>query len=183
MENTAMGLSFLEKLRPVTFRWDYRDSYLDPVVRAAIDNNGSTTLADGEYATDIGTITVTGGNATLDCTTTWDTEEDVPDSVVVGGTTLPLRPYTHLVAAPKDGSRKRTRLHHGLIAQEVEQVLTDMGLDNLHFAGLQHHSHNGGEDVYSIGYTEFIGPLIKAVQELKAENDEIKARLAALETA
>jgi hypothetical protein len=185
--NTAMGLAFVEKLRPVTFRWDYRDSYLDPVVTAAIEDS-ETTLANGTYDTSLGTVTVTDGTATLECTTTWASEEEVPDSVTVDGTEFPLHPDTRLVAKPKDGSRKRTRLHHGLIAQDVAQTLTDLGLDTSHFGGLQHHSHNGGEDVWSLGYTELIGPLIKAVQELKAENDALKAhcdtlesRLAALE--
>ena len=29
----------------------------------------------------------------------------------------------------------------------------------------------------TLGYSEFIGPLIKAVQELSAENEALKARL------
>jgi hypothetical protein len=179
--NTAMGLAFVDKLRPVTFRWDYRDSYLDPVVTAVLSEPDTTTLENGTYDTSLGTVTVTDGTATLECTTTWASEEDVPETLVVDGTEIPLRPETKLVATPKDGSRKRTRLHHGLIAQDVAQTLTDLGLDTSYFGGLQHHSHNGGEDVWSLGYTEFIGPLIRAVQELKAENDSIKQRLAALE--
>ena len=37
------------------------------------------------------------------------------------------------------------------------------------------------EDIYRMNYNELIGPLIKAVQELTAENAAIKARLEALE--
>ena len=77
-----------------------------------------------------------------------------------------------------DGSKKRLRYHHGLIAQEVRAATESMGVD---FGGFQDHSINGGEDVLSIGYDELIAPLIKAVQELAAENMAIKERLAKLE--
>lgn len=69
-----------------------------------------------------------------------------------------------------DGSKKRNRYHHGFIAQEIESIGVDFG-------GYQDHSINGGDDVKSIGYTEFIAPLVKAVQEqqalIKALQDEI----------
>jgi hypothetical protein len=63
----------------------------------------------------------------------------------------------------KDGSKVGKRFHHGLIAQEVEALITETGID---FGGFQNHSLNGGSDVLSIGYDELIAPLIKAVQEL-----------------
>jgi hypothetical protein len=73
-----------------------------------------------------------------------------------------------------DGTHKRTRYHHGLIAQEVKAVLEDSNVD---FGGLQDHSIKGGDDVLSIGYVELIAPLIKAVQELKAEIEILKANI------
>ena len=63
-----------------------------------------------------------------------------------------------------DGTHKRGRLHCGLVAQEVKQVMDDLGVD---FGGYQDHSINGGQDVLSIGYGELIAPMIKAIQELK----------------
>lgn len=70
-----------------------------------------------------------------------------------------------------DGTHKRNRFHQGLIAQEVKAVMDNMGVD---FGGYQDHKLNGGQDVLTIGYEELIAPLIKAVQELKAEFDEYK---------
>ena len=70
-----------------------------------------------------------------------------------------------------DGTKKRSRFHQGLIAQEVKQVIDQMGVD---FGGYQDHKVNGGEDVLSLGYDEMIAPLVKAIQELKAEFDEYK---------
>jgi len=64
-----------------------------------------------------------------------------------------------------DGTHTRTRYHHGLIAQEVQDVIQASGVD---FGGFQDHSVNGGQDVLSIGYTELIAPMIKAIQELTA---------------
>ncbi len=41
----------------------------------------------------------------------------------------------------------------------------------------------GNGDVQGISYEMFVMPLINAVQELSAKNDELEARLAALESA
>lgn len=71
-----------------------------------------------------------------------------------------------------DGSKTRNRYHQGLIAQEVKATMDAMGVD---FGGYQDHSIKGGQDVQSIGYNEMIAPLIKAIQELKAEFDAYKA--------
>ena len=71
-----------------------------------------------------------------------------------------------------DGTHTRNRYHQGVIAQEVKATMDAMGVD---FGGFQDHSINGGQDVQSIGYNEMIAPLIKAIQELKAEFDAYKA--------
>ena len=71
-----------------------------------------------------------------------------------------------------DGTHKRNRFHHGLVAQELKSVMDSMGVD---FGGYQDHTINGGDDVLTIGYEEMIAPLIKAIQELKAEFDAYKA--------
>lgn len=67
----------------------------------------------------------------------------------------------------KDGSKKRARYHHGLIAQELPDG----------FGGVQDHSINGGSDILSVGYDELIAPLIKAVQELSAQVASLKVEL------
>jgi hypothetical protein len=78
----------------------------------------------------------------------------------------------------KNGSKTRQRYHHGLIAQEVEAVIAATGVD---FGGFQRHDLAGGDDVKSIGYTELIGPLIKAVQQQQALILALQARLDAVE--
>jgi hypothetical protein len=76
-----------------------------------------------------------------------------------------------------DGTKKRNRFHHGLIAQDVKALLESKGID---FGGLQDHSICGGQDVMSIGYDELIAPLIKAVQELSSELNSVKSELSLL---
>jgi hypothetical protein len=119
VRDTVLGLDFVLRLRPVDFRWDYREDYSRP--------------AD-----------VTEDEWTL----------------------------------PAPGAMKRSRYHHGLIAQEVAQVIAELGVD---FGGYQDHTINGGQDVQTIGYAELIAPLVKAVQELDARNRKLEARVAAIE--
>lgn len=73
-----------------------------------------------------------------------------------------------------DGTHTRNRYHHGVIAQEVKSVIDSLGID---FGGFQDHTINGGDDVLSIGYDEFIAPLIKAVQELSARVKELESKV------
>ena len=70
------------------------------------------------------------------------------------------------------------RTHYGLIAQEVEQVLEDNGMSTTDFAPfiksplLDGDGINGeptGDHMYGMRYGEFVGILIKAVQELSAK--------------
>jgi hypothetical protein len=64
----------------------------------------------------------------------------------------------------------------GFIAQEVEQAALETGFD---FDGIHHPSND--KDPYSLAYSEFVVPLVKAVQEqqhqietLKQENRQMK---------
>lgn len=111
IKDTQLGLDFINALRPVDFKWDYRENYLE------VDAEGNE------------------------------------------------------IHHKKDGSRKHNRYHHGLIAQEVKQVIDETGID---FGGFQDHSINRGDDVLSIGYDELIAPLIKAVQELTVRVKELE---------
>jgi hypothetical protein len=66
-----------------------------------------------------------------------------------------------------DGDAK---IHYGLIAQEVESLnIADFGALYIE------------DDKYGLNYSEFIAPMIKAIQELKAELDQAKARIETLE--
>lgn len=72
---------------------------------------------------------------------------------------------------PTPGSKARVRYHHGFIAQEVANLANEMGID---FAGYQDHSKSGGEDVLSLGYSELLAPIVKAIQEISVRLDVIE---------
>ena len=70
--------------------------------------------------------------------------------------------------------------------QDIETVLTDIGKSTTNFAGFIKDSvDDDGNSFdparYGLRYQEFISPMIKAIQELSAENTALKARVAALE--
>lgn len=74
-----------------------------------------------------------------------------------------------------DGSNTGSRYHIGAIAQQVEEAMNKHGID---FAGLQHHSYDGvGEDIYSIGYEEFIGIQGEIIQRQQSTLNSILNRL------
>jgi hypothetical protein len=106
ISDSSLGLSFLNQLRPVEYKWkDYTD-----------------------------------------------------DTVEVHGEKSPIE-------------HKFTRKHFGLIAQEVKTVLDNNSIDTKDFAG---YVHDSDKDTYGIRYTEFVGVLIKAVQELSAKVEALE---------
>ena len=99
----------------------------------------------------------------------------------------------------------KTRTHYGLIAQDVETTLSDISKPTTGFAGfiktdIPDQIYDAIKDEgnipegkkagdvkipahtsYGLRYGEFISPLIKAVQELSAEVETLKTKVAALE--
>jgi len=94
----------------------------------------------------------------------------------------------------KNANSTDTKVHRGLVAQELEELLNtdeaDPDGEDGFIVKTPEKDEDGnivrdenGDIIYNYGvrYGEFIGPLITAVQELADENEGIKARLAALE--
>lgn len=67
-------------------------------------------------------------------------------------------------------------IHSGFIAQEVEAAATKL---NFTFSGVDKPQNKDG--LYGLRYDNFVMPLVKAVQELSAENNQLKERLEKLE--
>ncbi|WET17016.1 tail fiber domain-containing protein [Yersinia intermedia] len=78
----------------------------------------------------------------------------------------------------KAGTKAGGRNHNWFIAQEVDELCQSLQID---FAGLHNHNRNGGSDVFSLGYEEFIPPIVKAVQQCWERIDDIESRLRKLE--
>ena len=142
IRDTVLGLNFIQKLRPVDYVWDYREDYRPKTPEPIVIPDDAT---DEEKAA------VELENKTA--------REEWCESVK-------LKNLKH------DGTHKRKRYHHGLIAQDVQALIKETGVD---FGGFKDVSFDGeGDDVLGIGYEELIAPLIKAVQELSARVVELE---------
>jgi len=69
-----------------------------------------------------------------------------------------------------------SRIHAGFIAQEVEQAALDAG-----FTSSIVSAPENANDPYALNYSEFVVPLVKAVQELDSVNQTLQDRINALE--
>lgn len=114
IRNTTLGLDFIIALRPVDFKFNYREAY------RVINPDGS----EG---------------------------------------------YLH-----NDSSRAKNVYNHGFIAQEVKNILDQ---NSLEFGGYNDMKQNGGRDILSLGYTEFIAPIVKAIQEQQVIIEDQRIRL------
>jgi Protein of unknown function (DUF2793)/Chaperone of endosialidase len=122
VRDTVHGLAFIRALRPVDYRWNYREDY-SPLAQADASSGAS-----------------------------------------------PLGKSTAKLTSPSTHKFRRNRYHSGLIAQDVEAVIKCFGHD---FGGLQDHKKAGGDDIMTLGYSEFISPIIKAIQELADRLDRL----------
>lgn len=70
---------------------------------------------------------------------------------------------------------EQKRIEFGLIAQEVEEVLKKIGVEN---SGILKIDEKGN---YELRYNDLFAPIIKSIQELKSQNDELKSKVNRLE--
>lgn len=80
-----------------------------------------------------------------------------------------------------DYSKSTTIIHTGFLAQDVEKICNDLGYD---FDGLHIPDANNPTDNYGVAYSQFIMPIVKAVQEQqviienqKSELEQLKSEL------
>jgi len=70
---------------------------------------------------------------------------------------------------------KEKKLYTGFVAQEVEAAAKKINYD---FSGV--YKPQGDKDVYGLSYSDFVVPLVKAVQQLSDENDSLRQQNAAI---
>ena len=73
--------------------------------------------------------------------------------------------------------KKHNKKSNGLIAQEVEETMNNLNMSKNEYSLVNYDESN---NKYGINYSELIGPLIKAVQELSNENKELKEKISSL---
>lgn len=76
-----------------------------------------------------------------------------------------------------EADKKEKQVYSGFVAQEVEKAAKEIGYD---FSGVSKPENDS--DFYGLRYTDFIMPLVKAVQELSAKNDSLVQVNASLQT-
>ncbi len=86
-----------------------------------------------------------------------------------------IQQYTGNTATKVDNPQALTQVRSGFLAQEVEKAAQELKFD---FDGVD--KPKNGKDLYGLRYAEFTIPLVKAVQELDAENKKLKADMAIL---
>lgn len=178
IQDCTLGLDFINALRPVKYKWDYREDYardLFPLL------NREDYFLEQEYQTALNQIPVLNPDdfeteelyqAALSELPQVDRNDFYDDEAYQSALEQQQNDREEFFQNPvKDGSKTRSREHHGLIAQEFKQALDNLGADH---AAYQDHSVNGGLDVKSIGYAELIPNLIKAIQEISAKVESLE---------
>jgi hypothetical protein len=82
-----------------------------------------------------------------------------------------LNPVSYIRKNDENG-----KTEYGFIAQEVEDVLKEYNIDK---SGMITVDDNG---MYELRYNDLLAPMVKAIQELKTENDELKKEINELKT-
>jgi hypothetical protein len=119
IKQNVPGLTFINKLRPVTYNLDLdaADKILQPPVRK--DKDGKT-VAPSQFDISV-------------------------------------------------RNAKQQVVYTGFIAQDVEKAAKELNFD---FSGVD--AAKNDKDLYGLRYSEFVVPLVRAVQELSRQNDDLK---------
>ena len=79
-----------------------------------------------------------------------------------------------------DGSSGR--IHTGMIAQDVEDAMAEVGLTSQDFAGLVIREMGTENQTYALRYEEFIAPMIGKIQQQDKEISDLKSEIQELKT-
>jgi len=85
-----------------------------------------------------------------------------------------LRPVSYFMSLTEEYSPLNNVRKYGLIAQEVKETYQKYTES---FAGWSLESEVDEDSLQVLSYTEFISPMIKAIQELSAKVDELESRM------
>jgi trimeric autotransporter adhesin len=151
------GLAFIAKLRPITYTLDVEG--LDKKLKAMQPQlpAPATPLARA------------GSTRSLH----GEVRAGSLDSIQLPVEELKAREET--VEELKAKQDKARIVYTGFVAQEVEQAAKEL---NYQFSGVD--GPKNRYDFYGLRYAEFVVPLVKAVQELNAENKQVKKELSEL---
>lgn len=160
-----------------SWRFSMTNSQFLPYVDDAYDLGASTKRFDDVYAT----------NASIIATSDVRDKTDIVDIDYGLDFVNSLRPVNYRM---NDRSGyEGTRTHMGFVAQEVSELLGDDATNRAVWvnspAGEYKNADTGeyeaGVERQGLRYSELIAPMVKAIQELTAQNETLTARIEALE--
>ena len=136
-----------------------------------IGNNAQVPSATSDNQVRIGDSNVSYAGVEVSWTVTSDRrlKSNIVDSRLGLEFISMLRPVSYV---RKNDKKKRTEF--GFIAQEVEQVLKQTGVRN---PGMLTIDDDG---MYQLRYNDLLAPMVRSIQELRSENEQLKHELAAL---
>lgn len=151
----------------------YNGPFLMPYSDGAVSLGYSTNKWDTVYA-QTGTINTSDRNEKKDIQYMSD---EYAESVIMG-----LKPCSY-----KFLENTSDRIHNGMIAQDVEELLKSIGINSKDFAAFIKFEKDETDDKdnpmygYGLRYEEFIAPLIKLVQYQQHRIENLEERIMTLE--
>jgi hypothetical protein len=185
IEDLTIGLDFVNKLKPVSFKWkDIVQEEVKEIVtierqkvetKVVQQETSKIVLEDGKYIKKYFTKEVIEEEPVYE-------EVDLYDEVgeIIGKHEIPvMETVEEEKVIEKEINNTHSRKHSGLIAQDVKEVLDDLGIDTKDFAGYIDTGDNG----LGLRYQEFISPLIKAIQEQQQQINELLLKIGKIDNA
>jgi hypothetical protein len=104
---------------------------------------------------------------------TYNLDLEAADQIIEGSVSKNRNSNVIQLARVASAARlaKEAVVYTGFVAQDVEKAAKSLNYD---FSGVDAAKNN--KDLYGLRYSDFVAPLVKAVQELSAENDSLKSQ-------
>ena len=160
IEDTPLGLDFINALRPVAYRLIVGDRTV--TMEQETDENGEPLFVDVQDGTEQVRVGM----------------DEHGEPIFEERPVIRREPKLRETVTTRPGART----HYGLIAQDVKETL-DSVAPGVDFAGWVLEDKNDPDSQQALRYEQFIAPLIKAVQEQQAQIEALRAEVTALKGA